>query len=166
MNDVRHQLISAARTSDGTPSGEAAAGVAVAAIEAPGHVVAAQAAALVRRFAGHLNSPARTDWDDDDDAEADGTLDAAMGSIHHGGRTVDPNISMTADRAMTGLVQLARERNDDERMASAKRYAASRNSLNIAFVGVQLIRALADFTGNAEAALDALELSLIEEVNA
>jgi hypothetical protein len=158
MNEIRRLLIGAARTSDGTPSGEAAAQVAVGAIEAPSHVIAAESAALVRWFAGHLNSPSRLDWDDDDDVIADQTLDSAMGGINHGGRCTSPNIGLAADRCMTALVQLARERDDERRLASAKLYARSRDPLGIAFTGVQLVRALAEFTGDAEAALDAIEL--------
>ena len=162
MTDIDLELINAARRFDNTQRGAETAELGLKLLDAPGPVLADRAAWLVRRMAGHLNSPARSDWCDADDDEADATIEQAMAGIHHGGRVVNPNIARSADRAMTALISLARERDDARRLQYAQLW--SRNpamTLAIAFVGIQLVRALAEFTANAEAALDALQLEVM-----
>ncbi|WP_425003867.1 hypothetical protein [Mycolicibacterium sp. S3B2] len=162
MTDIDLELINAARQFDDTQRGAENAELSLKLLDTPGPVLAERAAWLVRRMAGHLNSPARSDWCDADDDEADAVIDAAMGGIHHGGRVVNPNISRDADRAMTKLISLARERDDADRLASAQIWSKNHAmTLAIAYVGSQLVRTLAEFTGNAEAALDALQLEVM-----
>lgn len=162
MTIIRIQLLDAARRFDGTEAGADATWEAVRGIEAPRAVVAAESAALTRWVAGHLNSPSDKSWTENDGLEADYTIDAAMSGIIDGGRRVGPNIAMAADRCMTALVELARETDTAERVKLAELYAGSRDPLGIAYVGVQLERALADMTGDAQAFIDAVQLALME----
>jgi len=150
-------IIAAARAFDGTEAGAVAAEEILNAVTAPAHVIAASAAWVVRRIAGHANTVGTTEWDHRDDDEADRTLDEAMTGIHHGGRQKDPNLSVDADRAMTALVDLARVRDDEERLSYAEVWVNNpQKSLAIAYVGAQLVRMLADMTGDAGSALDGL----------
>ncbi|MBO0680340.1 hypothetical protein JRC04_22980 [Mycolicibacterium sp. S2-37] len=155
-------LIEAARLFDGTTSGAAATEAAVLTIGAPAHIVAAVAGWLARTAAGHLNSPCAESWNDADDAEADAIIDAAMSGIHHGGRRVGPNLPREADRAMTALTWLARERDDAGRMALAGTWSQNpEKALAVALAGVQFVRLLADMTGDAESAIDGLTVELM-----
>lgn len=155
-------IVAAARLFDGTEAGAEASERLVNAIAAPAHVVAASAAWMVRRMAGHLNTIGTVEWDYRDDDEADRTLDECMAGIHHGGRCRDPNISVDVDRAMTALVDLARVRDDRERLSYAEVWSKNpEKALAIAYVGAQLVRLLADMTGDAGSALDGMACELM-----
>lgn len=162
MTTTIHELIRAARQFDGTMAGAESAEATVSAITTAPHIIAACAGWLARRMAGHLNTVGTTDWDHRDDDEADVTIEQAMLGVHEGREHQRPNMGADADHAMVALVELARIRDDAERLAFAEVWRGNpAKALAVAFVGIQLVALLAAWTGDAQSALDGLAVEVM-----
>jgi hypothetical protein len=143
ITDTHHRLLAAVRLLDGTPERDEATKKLVQDLDGD---VAASAAWLARRAAGHLNSPGMAVWDARDDEEADRTLN----QCERGAPTF----------AMALACELALHHDD---VARVNRVAElPRDETELAWAGCVLVRLLASMTGDVDSFLDAMSLELLE----
>lgn len=151
-------LVRAARAFDGTHSGaaEAEAMIMATAPDLPLDLLASIAAWLGRKIADRASG------------DVDGLITSVERSIREGRLAASDsprNLSRSAARVMQQFLNLARANDDLARTKLAEVYGAREDLIDlwgIAFAGVQFIRAIADLTGDAEAALDVLACELLD----
>jgi hypothetical protein len=132
----------------------------------PAWIAAAVAGALARRIAGRLDN----DPDDrtDDPYLAMAILDICDAAIADGSQ--QRNLTLPTSRAMSELVLLARTDDNERRYELAKELAEGwagsphegATIMGATFAGIQLIRYLADLSGQSGKLLDTIALELME----